>query len=153
MNAYITYKYPDLMHYGIERRSGRFPWGSGKRPFQSLEGDQKDNRRDRRVKELLEKKEEVLKTGTASQVAKYRGMLSNDELRKVSERLRLESQIAKMAGEEELITSGFKKIDSIMKDVEEINKWGKVGVDTYNSLVSIYNMTEEGSKNPMKKIS
>ena len=24
----------ELMHYGIKRRSGRYPWGSGKEPFQ-----------------------------------------------------------------------------------------------------------------------
>lgn len=26
-----------LMHYGIKRRSGRYPWGSGERPYQSME--------------------------------------------------------------------------------------------------------------------
>lgn len=26
----------DLMHYGIKRRSGRYPWGSGDRPYQSI---------------------------------------------------------------------------------------------------------------------
>lgn len=25
----------DLLHYGIKRRSGRYPWGSGKNPYQS----------------------------------------------------------------------------------------------------------------------
>lgn len=28
----------ELYHYGIKRRSGRYPWGSGDRPYQSLEG-------------------------------------------------------------------------------------------------------------------
>lgn len=28
----------ELYHYGIPRRSGRFPFGSGERPFQSLKG-------------------------------------------------------------------------------------------------------------------
>ena len=23
-----------LMHYGVKRRSGRYPWGSGKNPYQ-----------------------------------------------------------------------------------------------------------------------
>lgn len=27
-----------IAHYGIKRRSGRYPWGSGKRPFQSGKG-------------------------------------------------------------------------------------------------------------------
>ena len=30
---YIQFK--ELYHYGIPRRSGRYPWGSGDRPFQS----------------------------------------------------------------------------------------------------------------------
>lgn len=25
----------ELLHYGIKRRSGRYPWGSGERPYQS----------------------------------------------------------------------------------------------------------------------
>lgn len=28
----------ELYHYGMPRRSGRYPWGSGQRPFQSSEG-------------------------------------------------------------------------------------------------------------------
>ena len=28
------YTIGDLMHYGIKRRSGRYPWGSGEDPFQ-----------------------------------------------------------------------------------------------------------------------
>lgn len=28
----------DIVHFGIKRRSGRYPWGSGKRPFQDQEG-------------------------------------------------------------------------------------------------------------------
>lgn len=28
----------DILHYGMPRRSGRYPWGSGDRPYQSLEG-------------------------------------------------------------------------------------------------------------------
>ena len=45
---YIQFK--ELYHYGIPRRSGRYPWGSGDRPFQSEEtsfyrvGDMKPNK-------------------------------------------------------------------------------------------------------------
>lgn len=39
MNDYLSYLHAqnefDLMHFGIKRRSGRYPWGSGKRPFQA----------------------------------------------------------------------------------------------------------------------
>ena len=31
----ITYgKDKELMHFGMPRRSGRYPWGSGERPYQ-----------------------------------------------------------------------------------------------------------------------
>ncbi len=32
----------DLIHYGTPRHSGRYPWGSGDRPYQSLEKKKKD---------------------------------------------------------------------------------------------------------------
>lgn len=44
MNAYITYKYQDLLHFGIKQRSGRYPWGSGDRPYQRLEGQNSTRR-------------------------------------------------------------------------------------------------------------
>lgn len=31
-------KSDEIFHYGIKRRSGRYPWGSGGRPYQRLEG-------------------------------------------------------------------------------------------------------------------
>lgn len=36
----------DLVHYGMPRRSGRYPWGSGDRPYQSVKDSLKGNRRD-----------------------------------------------------------------------------------------------------------
>lgn len=38
---YYKKKYSDeLFHYGIKRRSGRYPWGSGERPYQSANSSQ-----------------------------------------------------------------------------------------------------------------
>lgn len=37
MSDYLAFRKiyrEDLLHYGIKRRSGRYPWGSGERPFQ-----------------------------------------------------------------------------------------------------------------------
>lgn len=28
----------DVLHFGIKRRSGRYPWGSGERPYQDRDG-------------------------------------------------------------------------------------------------------------------
>lgn len=57
-----------LMHYGVKRRSGRYPWGSGERPFQHS-GD------------FLARVEELQKKGyTEKQIMEYMG-LSSTELR------------------------------------------------------------------------
>lgn len=39
MPDYLAFKrvyHSDLLHFGIKHRSGRYPWGSGERPYQSL---------------------------------------------------------------------------------------------------------------------
>lgn len=55
-----------LMHYGMPRRSGRYPWGSGKRPYQGQEQP---------VLKTLEGKKTVLhenpKSATAKLLAKF----------------------------------------------------------------------------------
>lgn len=50
-----------LMHYGIKRRSGRFPWGSGKEPYQHsgdflsrVEGLRKDGLSEKKIAETLD---------------------------------------------------------------------------------------------------
>ena len=57
-----------LMHYGVKRRSGRYPWGSGDSPFQ-------------RSGDFLSRVEELKKSGkTEVEIAKELG-LSTTELR------------------------------------------------------------------------
>ena len=50
----------ELMHYGVKRRSGRYPWGSGKEPYQHsgdflsrVEGLQKDGFSEKQIAETL----------------------------------------------------------------------------------------------------
>lgn len=50
----------ELMHYGVKRRSGRYPWGSGKEPYQHsgdflsrVEGLQKDGFNEKQIAETL----------------------------------------------------------------------------------------------------
>lgn len=40
MNEFYSYslKPDEIYHYGIKKRSGRYPWGSGNRPYQSDDG-------------------------------------------------------------------------------------------------------------------
>lgn len=64
-----------LMHYGVKRRSGRYPWGSGENPFQ-------------RSGDFLSRVEELQKTGMSEkEVAENLGMTTTD--------LRMQLRVAK----------------------------------------------------------
>lgn len=65
MNGLITITTPphedELYHYGTKRHSGRYPWGSGERPFQ---GDpQKAAARREKLREFGQKAKKVGKVG------------------------------------------------------------------------------------------
>lgn len=167
MNAYITYKYPDLMHYGIKRRSGRYPYGSGERPFQGLsrpfrkmtasaaqkkaaKARARKKEEDEAKKKHEENKGKILRAGRASEVLQYQGELTNQELQDVVTRLRLEGDLRKYSKAE--VQSGLAKVDEIMKTVKTGTEWVKIGTDAYNSLAEIYNATDEGKSKPLTLI-
>lgn len=157
----------ELMHFGIKRRSGRYAWGSGERPYQSGGGGfSLGNRRKKKqaAREAAEAerrakakaahdaaKPDVLQRGSATQVKKYLGELSNKELQDVTTRLRLEGQIKELSSKE--VKGTMEKIDKYMKDLKTIDDWAKIGISAYNSFASAYNATPEGKKNPLTKAS
>ena len=106
-----------LEHYGLPRRSGRYKWGSGKDPYQSLERKRplkkavKDGERyiksklgsskraqkkaaKAREKEENEKAKEQRKNKYRNEKA-YVKSLSDEELRKINSRDQMESQYLK----------------------------------------------------------
>lgn len=172
----------EIYHYGIPRRSGRYPWGSGDRPFQSAKGDikkvqQRDtgisgyirkkkqekadaaaqkerNEQLRRAMEEEQKKrhhdadkERVLREGSATEVLKYQGELTNQELQNAVNRLTSESKLREFSQNE--MKSAIDKVDEIMKFVKTGTDWAKIGTETYNTFASIYNATPEGQSKPL----
>lgn len=158
--------------------SGRYPLGSGDRPYQKFEGSRRrssgisgyinsikakkaeaqlqkqKNEELRRKREEQERKrqhdadkERVLKSGTASEVLKYQGELTNQELQNAFTRLNLEAQLRGLSQRE--IKTAIDKVDSIMKTVKTGTEWVKIGTDTYNTIAKIYNVTESGKSNPL----
>jgi small-conductance mechanosensitive channel len=97
-------------------------------------------------KKLEANKERVLKSGTAQEVMKYKGRLTNQELQAAVTRLNLEAQLSSMSQKQ--IKSNMDKVDDIMKTLKTVTDWTKIGTETYNQIAKIYNATPEGSKNP-----
>ena len=151
--------------------SGRYPLGSGERPYQKYEGSRKRGGgiagyiRTKKAKKIeaqeqknrLEEeqrrrqheadKERILREGTATEVMRYQGELTNNELQQVFTRLNLESQLRNLSQKE--IQTTMNKINTVMRTVKTGTEWVKIGTDTYNTVAAIYNATPEGKKNPL----
>lgn len=150
----------EIYHIGKPRRSGRYPWGSGGRPHQSLEkGKKLWLKKSRSIstekKELSEEdkqkeKQRVIREGSATEVMKYKGQLTNNELQSAVMRLNLEAQLSSLSKRE--IESAMDKMNKVTKNVRTITDFGKAGTDLYNTIAKMYNATDEGRKNPWRII-
>lgn len=160
--------------------SGRYPWGSGDRPYQRLEkskqkhgiGDYIKSRKAKKAEEQMQKdmaearkraaaeeerkkyleadKERVLRAGSAAEVLQYKGMLTNKELETAYNRIDWEKKLSSVAASE--IQSNMQKMDNAMKNLKTINNWGSTLTDSYNLMAAVYNATAEGKKDPWPKI-
>lgn len=135
-----------LEHYGLPRRSGRYKWGSGKEPYQSLKssakagekfiksfskksGVEKQNakRRGRTKAVQLEKKKQ--KTKYRNEKA-YVKTLSDEELTRINTRDKLEATYLKNHPQKQPLPK--KLVDKAVKDIivpavtEVVQEQGKV---------------------------
>lgn len=92
-------------------------------------------------------KERVLREGTATEVLRYQGELTNQELQNAVNRLNLESSLRGLSQRE--MKSAMDKVDGIMKTIKTGTEWAKIGTDTYNTFAAIYNATPEGQSKPL----
>lgn len=105
-----------LMHYGVKRRSGRYPWGSGKEPYQHS-GD------------FLARVEELKKTyPKEADLAKALGMTTTD--------LRMQLKVAKHERRELLVA----RAKSLREDGKSLNEIAAImGYDNDSSVRSLLN--------------
>lgn len=144
--------------------SGRYPLGSGERPYQMLEGSRKkrssllsyiqskrrekaDGVKQKTEEEYRAEKERALKSGKASDILKFQGDVSNEELQRAITRLNLESQLKSMSARE--MQTAMDKIDVAMKNIERGTKWVQTGTNAYNTFAALYNATPDGKKKPL----
>lgn len=153
--------------------SGRYPLGSGERPYQKFEGSRRNKSglsgyiakkreekqraeaiKKRTIQDLMEKdKDRVLRSGRASEVAKYKGQLSRQELQEVYNRLNLEKQIDRMSSTE--LLDNQRLVNNVISNIKLTTEWIAAGAVSYNTLASIYNaaVSNKDKKLPVLKIS
>lgn len=92
-----------------------------------------ENEKQKRLeKEYEEKRQKILKSGKASEVEKYKGQMTNQELRDALNRIQWEQELSKLSAAE--TKSSFDKIDGVMKKVGTATDWVNKGVNAYNAI-------------------
>lgn len=138
----------EIVHYGIKRRSGRYPWGSGDRPFQGLGSSASKKLKKlqeyaksrsssssktsstsstgnksstEEIKERQKKlHDELLKSTDAKKLYKYRNLLTDAELRSRLNRLQNEEQLRQFSSKQLTKQQRLvKKVTKTYKDVEK----------------------------------
>lgn len=143
MMDYLQFRrvyHDDLIHFGIKRRSGRYPYGSGERPFQGEGG--RLSRRKKEVKKTFqseEEKQKFLKTASsATEIIQYQDELTNNELQNALNRIKTTRELRNISKRE--INAAWDAVDDAMKKVGKVKNWANIGVGSYWVIVEIINI-------------
>lgn len=149
----------ELYHWGRSkvdgapgRGSGRYPLGSGDRPYQGKPKLFNKFRKKTRVAQnppVQKTKEEILISGSAKEVASMLRRLTNQELQYAIDRFNKEEQILNFASKEAYAKSTQKQIRDIGDKIKMTTDMIKIGTDFYNVLAKTYNATPNGQKKPL----
>lgn len=113
---------------GIPRRSGRYPWGSGNRPYQSEE--KKKNINPGQVKQIIEQSGQIVRSSknlNKQSINKARrkeiknkdiSKMTDQELREAVNRMNLEKSYNSLSTEN--IASGRQRVDEILDSVGDV---------------------------------
>lgn len=101
-------------------------------------------------KKYEEEKEKALKSGKASEILKYKGDLTNDQLQKAVGRLDWEKRLNEMSAKE--VQTNWDKIDKIMDKVGKVTGYVNKGVDAYNAIERVRKIFEDREKKQKDKI-
>jgi len=149
----------DLAHYGVPRRSGRYPWGSGENPYHHGSSSPFGRLRERREEkkkakvraaaaekarqtkmtkaEYEKNKNEALRSGSAQKIEPYLKDLSTDEIRELKNRLSLEAEFRQLAIRER--SELDPKVTARIAKLEQVNKYTDTGINTYNNVARVLN--------------
>lgn len=104
-----------LEHYGIPRRSGRYPWGSGSRPFQgdspAAKSSGKTKTSGKSGKTGLFKKEKTKTRSSEEDLSE----ISSEELQKKINRIQLEKQYRDLTTKPKTVSKGRQILNSILE--------------------------------------
>lgn len=100
-------------------------------------------------KQYEEEKQKALKSGKASDILKYKGDLTNQELQSAIARLDWEKRLGEMSSKE--VETNWDKMDKIMDKVGKVTGYVNKGVDAYNAIDKALKIFDKDKKDKEKK--
>lgn len=159
----------ELQHYGVAKRSGRYPWGSGENPYHHGASSPFGRLRERRLEkkkaavksaqlekarqvkvdkaEYEKKKQAALKSGSAKELMPYLRDLSDDELRIAKNRIQMEAEFRNLAVKE--AAAGNPKVALAMAKAERITNQANTAINAYNTAAKVYNAFSKNGELPI----
>lgn len=133
------------MHWGI-RRFQPYPKGykgKGKVIGEAAKASKQQSGQGEGVseEEYAAEKERVLRSGSASEVLRYKGQISNQELQNAVNRINLETRLRDISAKEK--TRGLDRIDKSMKTIASITGWATIGIGAWNTIANVWNSSNQ----------
>lgn len=139
----------ELYHYGIPKRSGRYPYGSGERPYQGesqktrssflSKKKSKKSKQTKEKKELTEKqKKEILKSPT--KLYKYKEHFSREEIDSAMKNFKWEKELYELSKAEQ--QRGREYVNTALSYVN-------TGMNVYNTAAKLYNAFSDDGELPI----
>lgn len=174
-----NYNYQELFHYGMPKRSGRYPYGSGDRPYQSsggislkrvssstrmsfkerraakkaaaqkVEVEKKKQEEQEAQRRHAANKERILREGTATELKEYANELSNAEFEAALKRLELNRKLNSYTKSE--IQTTFDKVDKFMLKAGKVNNWATTSINAYENSQKLMKIFKQLSEQAQKQ--
>ena len=94
--------------------------------------------KEKKTKEEYEAaKKKAIESGSAEEVLKYKGKLTNQELQIATSRLNMESQLSQLSAKGK--KSGFDKLESAANKLEQVRGAAEKGISAWNTFAKVYN--------------
>lgn len=152
----------ELYHWGRSkadgapgRGSGRYPLGSGDRPYQNQPKLFKRFRKKSQAPKeppVQKTKEELLISGSPKEIATLLRKATNTELDYIINRFDKEAKIKKIIADDVYAHSKEKQIKDLADKVKMTTDILVIGMDFYNVLAKAYNATPNGQQKPLNLI-
>lgn len=98
-------------------------------------------------KQFEEDKKKALESGSAADVLKYKGKLSNQELQNAFNRINLEQQLSSMAQKD--VKTGWDKMDALMNKVGKVTDYSNKAISMYNVIAKVNNSFNDTKMRPI----